>query len=366
MPKFSVIIPVYNVAPYLRECLDSVLAAAGRLGVDGRCRCTEEVSPLVEIICVDDGSTDGSGEILNEYREKVEKVGGGGDERKVMGKGSDPLPERCSFRVIHQKNAGVSAARNAALEVATGEWICFVDADDAISPGFFSAVSDCVKYAPDAQLVAFEHWCFSDGGLACQAAESESFWRHKIDIGASLGYSVFWRNFWTYAYRRDVVPADDFPPYVIGEDLVFLVKALVKAKECVLTSAKVYGYRQRNGSAIRSPFDMRKFGDFLKYSLERLTVVARSNKAIATSIYRRIGIELTENAVGNVFRLRKEDRALAWRMWYEDLRLVNQYAQRFSRWRRLVIALNLWLPFHFVAILLCYLPFKLKVLGLHR
>ena len=107
--KFSIVIPVYNVAPYLRGCLDSVLAAVERLGGGSWSeerevgeRMDKHHSPtstlnsnfLVEIICVDDGSTDGSGEILDEYREKVEKVGGGGDERKVMGKGSDPLPER--------------------------------------------------------------------------------------------------------------------------------------------------------------------------------------------------------------------------------------------------------------------------------
>lgn len=78
---FSIIIPVYNVAPYLRECLDSVLAQI----------CTDWEW---EAICVDDGSTDGSGAILDEYAAR--------DGR---------------FKVIHQTNAGVSAARNAALNV---------------------------------------------------------------------------------------------------------------------------------------------------------------------------------------------------------------------------------------------------------
>ena len=63
LPKFSIIIPVYNVAPYLRECLDSVLA---------------QTFTDWEAICVDDGSTDGSGAILDEYKENVERLGGGG------------------------------------------------------------------------------------------------------------------------------------------------------------------------------------------------------------------------------------------------------------------------------------------------
>ncbi|MBR3922421.1 MAG: glycosyltransferase [Kiritimatiellae bacterium] len=93
---FSIIIPVYNVAPYLRECLDSVL-----------------VQTLAdwEAICVDDGSTDGSGAILDEYAEKDNRM-----------------------KVIHQKNNGVSAARNVAMDIAAGEWITFLDSDDRIDP----------------------------------------------------------------------------------------------------------------------------------------------------------------------------------------------------------------------------------------
>lgn len=103
MPFFSIIIPVYNVAPYLRECLDSVLA---------------QTFTNWEVICVDDGSTDGSGAILDEYAAR------------------DPR-----FRVIHQSNAGVSAARNAALGAAIGSWVSFLDADDKIDTRRLMALS---------------------------------------------------------------------------------------------------------------------------------------------------------------------------------------------------------------------------------
>lgn len=100
-PTFSIIIPVYNVAPYLRECLDSVLA---QTFTDWEC------------ICVDDGSTDGSGAILDEYADK--------DAR---------------FKVLHQQNAGPSVARNLGIENAKGEWLSFVDADDFIPSDYLSA-----------------------------------------------------------------------------------------------------------------------------------------------------------------------------------------------------------------------------------
>ena len=97
---FSIIIPVYNVAPYLRECLDSVLA---------------QTFPDWEAVCVDDGSADGSGAILDEYRAR--------DAR---------------FKVLHQRNAGVSAARNAALRVADGEYVTFLDGDDVYDRGWLA------------------------------------------------------------------------------------------------------------------------------------------------------------------------------------------------------------------------------------
>lgn len=94
MPKVSVLIPVYNVEPYLRKCLDSVV---------------NQTLKDIEIICVDDGSTDGSPEILEEYA------------------ASDPR-----IRIIHQQNSGLSMARNAGIPEATGEYIHFLDSDDFI------------------------------------------------------------------------------------------------------------------------------------------------------------------------------------------------------------------------------------------
>ena len=116
-PLISVVIPVYNVAPYLRECLDSVLA---------------QTFTDWEAICVDDGSTDASGAILDDYAAK--------DAR---------------FKVIHQENAGVSVARNAGLEKARGDNILFLDGDDLIPPNYLEAhvstrrnlPSDAVTYA---------------------------------------------------------------------------------------------------------------------------------------------------------------------------------------------------------------------------
>ena len=94
--KISIIIPVYNVEKYLRECLDSILAQSYK---------------DFEIILVDDGSTDSSGNICDEYSMKYENI-----------------------KVLHKNNNGLSSARNAGLDIAQGEYILFIDSDDVVSP----------------------------------------------------------------------------------------------------------------------------------------------------------------------------------------------------------------------------------------
>lgn len=98
-PKISCIVPVYNVEKYLRRCVDSILA---------------QTFTDFELILVDDGSPDGCPAICDEYAEKDSRV-----------------------RVIHQENKGVSAARNAGLDMARGEYVCFVDGDDEVSEILF-------------------------------------------------------------------------------------------------------------------------------------------------------------------------------------------------------------------------------------
>ena len=96
--KLSIIVPVYNVEKYLRDCLDSLL--------------DQDISKeIYEIVCVDDGSPDNCGGICDQYAIKDNRI-----------------------RVIHKKNEGVSVARNTALEVAVGDFIMFVDSDDEIEP----------------------------------------------------------------------------------------------------------------------------------------------------------------------------------------------------------------------------------------
>ena len=107
--KISIIIPVYNKEAYLERCLDSVLA---------------QTHKSLEVLLIDDGSTDGSPAICEKYAKKDPRI-----------------------RVLTQENAGASAARNAGIEAAGGDYIGFVDADDWIEPGMYAALLEGIQGA---------------------------------------------------------------------------------------------------------------------------------------------------------------------------------------------------------------------------
>lgn len=214
--KFSIIIPVYNVAPYLRECLDSVLA---------------QTYTDWEAICVDDGSTDGSGAILDEYAAK--------DSR---------------FRVIHQKNAGVSAARNVALQLVSGDWTCFVDADDCVEPCWLAAYYEAIVSHPDVEMVR-SSWkeIWSDQTVMCD---------NRTDLFDVVLRDVeMVQDAWTQfarcsfmvvaAIRSERLSGVRFHPDVrYREDALFLFDVIQKCSGLLTIRDYTYCYRKdRPGSA---------------------------------------------------------------------------------------------------------------------
>ena len=116
----SVIVPVYNVAAYLPQCMDSILSQSYE---------------ALEVILIDDGSTDGSGALCDAYEKKDPRV-----------------------RVIHQKNGGAASAKNAGLRIATGEYLTFVDSDDFLEPGaYLFMVSTLESYGADVVQSGFRN-----------------------------------------------------------------------------------------------------------------------------------------------------------------------------------------------------------------
>lgn len=211
---FSIVIPVYNVAPYLHACLDSVLA---------------QTFTEWEAICVDDGSTDGSEAILDEYATK--------DSR---------------FKVIHQKNAGVSVARQRGMEEAKGRYLVWADSDDRMDSGFL----ECFHSASESGGYDFI-WCDcyeeKDGAASysTQAAPEEA----QGYVRKLLNGDV-WGSLWNKAVSRDFVMRNkvSFPDggCKIMEDVCFVLGLMSKNPSMRYVVEAHYGYVIRGGSLVRA------------------------------------------------------------------------------------------------------------------
>lgn len=231
----SIIVPVYNVERYLRECLDSI---------------AQLKAFSWEAILIDDGSTDSSGAICDEYAKREPK-----------------------FRVIHQKNAGVSAARNAGLEAAEGEWIWFVDSDDSINPDFEITNMEALEQA---DYVMFDYRDFQDGikvnALKHQIGEVYDAQLGKNDFLCKYQCNHHQRLF----YKKMWVMIDHHQRLAfslgtrVGEDLEFQYKYLTLCQRPARFDAVLYNYRLREGSATQDDSYRRKNLEDLPLVIDRL------------------------------------------------------------------------------------------------
>ena len=211
-PMFSLIIPVYNVAPYLRECLDSVRV---QTFTDWEC------------LCVDDGSTDGSSAILDEYAES--------DSR---------------FHVFHQENGGVSSARNLGVDNAQGKWVWFVDADDIIREDALLIINKTVQLHPQVQTVFFR---FLKGiSTPVSWPDNELSSPHVYYSPSDDGIMQFSGGMCMYAMRRSAIGTLRFERFPRGEDTIFLLSYARNGFDLVTIPSHLYFYRQRQGSAVHS------------------------------------------------------------------------------------------------------------------
>lgn len=239
----SIIVPVYNVERYLRECLDSI---------------AQLKAFSWEAILIDDGSTDSSGAICDEYVKREPK-----------------------FRVIHQKNAGVSAARNAGLDAVKGEWIWFVDSDDSINPDFEILNPEVLN---DADYVLFDMRKFRDGeelnSLGHQKSTVKCTELSKNDFLCKYQCNHHPRLF----YKKTWVMIDHLQRLAfslgtrVGEDLEFQYKYLTRCQRPARLDAVLYNYRLREGSATQDDSYRRKNLEDLPQVIERLLKWCKDEK----------------------------------------------------------------------------------------
>lgn len=212
-PILSIIIPAYNVSNYLEICLQSVLAQ-------------QLPQEQYEIIVVDDGSTDGTSALADEWQKRLSNL-----------------------IVIHQTNQGLPAARNAGLKVCQGRWIMLVDSDDQLVEGSLKGVLEqCEKKEVEVMRVGYECVCdgrvvgsnapYTDGG---KIMDGRQWLNEQMDF-----YCYVWR----WIVRRDLIMAHHlyFTPGITYEDVDWTPRLLLAAKRVGSTDKVVYAYQWREGS----------------------------------------------------------------------------------------------------------------------
>lgn len=207
--KISIIVPVYNTAPWLSRCLDSI--------------CTQSYRNL-EILCVNDGSTDNSAEILEEYAAKDSRI-----------------------KVFTQENAGLSAARNTGLKHATGEWVTGVDSDDYLCPDIYE---QCVKLCSErVDIVFFGVRVFTTEGEELNNgyfALPEAGEYELLPAQAGKLNACFWDKLW----RRSLITEHNlqFPVGLVHEDEALFWTALPYVRRVAMCPSIGYTYLLREGS----------------------------------------------------------------------------------------------------------------------
>lgn len=227
----SVIIPVYNVKAYLPQCMDSVLNQSYR---------------ALEILLIDDGSTDGSGAMCDEY--------GAADPR---------------VRVIHQKNGGAAAAKNAGLRVATGEYLAFLDSDDYLEPDAYEYMVNLLEQTgADAVQCSFRNVYVNDSQDIVTLPRRQEFTvteflrRYTIDWTCGMMTEKL--------YRRQLFYGIFFEEGNVIDDDYFTYQGVMNGKKYVRDPKVVYNYRQRKSSVTYRPdYQERTIFDRMEYLAQR-------------------------------------------------------------------------------------------------
>lgn len=231
----SVILPVYNAKDYLRKCLDSI--------------CNQTYTEL-EIICVDDGSTDGSEKIVDEFGKRDHRI-----------------------KIVHKENDGESSARNTGLRMATGQYIAFCDCDDWIDPDMYEVLVqelDCENL----DMVAAS-W-YKETDLQSQEIKNSLPVSNQVFGRDELLKYLYMRDsyrgfayMWDKLYKKEILKDKEGNGIIFREDLrlggdvVYLAEVALNVKRVKYVDRPFYHYYQRNESGCHTK-DVRKLRDWLK------------------------------------------------------------------------------------------------------
>lgn len=242
MAEISIIVPVYQVEKYIRQCVDSILA---------------QTFTDFELILVDDGSKDNSGQICDEYAAKDKRI-----------------------RVIHKENGGLSDARNKGMDEAAGSYFMFVDSDDYIAPDMAERLyNSIIKEDADIAACNFRYF-FEEDGKKDFSTENEV----QVVSGAEIFYNRknernygFWTVAWNKLYKSETFKNVRFRFGRLHEDEFWANDIYRPEIKAVTVSECLYYYRQRNNSIMGNK-NIQKCFDIMEAFRERINIYLKEEK----------------------------------------------------------------------------------------
>lgn len=236
----SVIVPVYNVEKYLKQCIESII---------------NQTYKNLEIILVDDGSTDNSGSLCDDYAAKDTRI-----------------------KVIHKENGGLSDARNAGLDICTGDFIGFVDSDDWLELNMYEVMLKNIL-VNNCDIVSCGHY------VEYKNKNYKAYFKNKIIKKSDIVKDYYAENNvfyapWMRLYKKYIWKSLRFPKGKIYEDVFVFLDSFLEAEKIVSISDCLYHYRQRKSSTMGRKFDKRQL-DLIEGHEKNLKMISKiSNDCI--------------------------------------------------------------------------------------
>lgn len=284
----SIIIPVYNVEAYLKQCVESVL---------------KQQYKNIQIILVDDGSTDGCGELCDMFQKEDDRI-----------------------EVIHQRNKGLSVARNRGLDAAKGKYIAFIDSDDYVAESFISGLYKMlIQY--DAQIACCNYICSKkDINFPRKNKSGVRILSSRMMLKEWHGkYKKVETVVWNKLYRKELFSAGNeiirFPEGRNHEDVCVTHRLVARSTKTVITEQKLYFYRKRKDSIVGRRITAKEIDDIIyahqvrleffekisEYAYNRLLVGAQKYRMLY--YIRAKGKSELEVQCGRLAKLYKQDQS---------------------------------------------------------
>ncbi len=237
LPLISVVVPVYNVEQYLEKCIDSILG---------------QTYPNIELILVDDGSTDGSSEICDKY-----------------------AFEHDNIKTIHRENGGLSAARNTGVKASNGDYVGFIDSDDYISSVFYESLYSAIAQTGVSMAAMRRGVDFFDGEEPDLERDIRFASNFELLTEEQYQVEILYQRSWAGAvwrlYARELAESVYFPEGLYYEDDETAYRYVHECERvAVLKATNLYAYRQRSTSIMRGAFNHEKMRSCLEITRRML------------------------------------------------------------------------------------------------